>query len=248
MRIEVLDKQLPIPLYHQLKAIVLGQIEAGELKPNDRLPAEEEIAERYGISKATVRQALNELALEGLVRREQGRGTFVTEPRLGHGPRELSSFTQEMSKHGLRASSRLLTQEEVEAEATVAEKLGLKLGDAVCRLRRLRMADGEPMGVQTAYLPSDLVPNLAGEDVEHTSLYEVLEKKYSLVPARAQETHFAVLVGHEEAKLLGVAEGSPGMAAERVTFLSSGRPLELVHSVMRGDRYKIFLDLTRSGG
>ncbi len=245
---QVLDKQLPIPLYHQLKSIIQGQIHAGELQPNDRLPAEEEMAERYGVSKATVRQALNELALEGLLRREQGRGTFVAEPRLGHGPRELSSFTQEMGKYGLRPNSRVLASEEIEADAAVAEKLRLKPGDRAFRLRRLRLADGEPMGLQTAFVPADLVPNLAGEDFERSSLYEVLEKKFGLVPARAQETHFAVVLGHEEAKLLGVADGSPGLAAERVTFLSSGRPLELVHSVMRGDRYKIFLDLTRSGG
>jgi len=247
MRTETLDKQLPIPLYHQLKAIVLGQIEAGELKPNDRLPAEEEMATQYGVSKATVRQALQELALAGLVRREQGRGTFVTEPRLDHGPRELNSFTQEMGKHGLRPNSRVLAQEEVAADASVAEKLQLAPGDRVFRLRRLRLADGEPMGLQTAYIAQDLAPNLAAENFERDSLYEVFEK-YGLVPSRARETHFAVLLGPEDAELLGAAEGSPGMAAERVTFLSSGRPLELVHSVMRGDRYKIILDLTRPGG
>src|SRR5215510_5622334 len=148
-----LSKDLPVPLYYPLKTILLEQIRTGKMKPNDKLPAEDELAATYGVSKATVRQALNELAVAGVLRREQGRGTFVAEPKLAQGPRELTSFTEEMNKLGFRPTSKVLTHDVIEAEADVAEKLRIEKGGPVVRLKRLRIADGKPMGIQTAYIP-----------------------------------------------------------------------------------------------
>ena len=242
----MLNKELPIPLYYQLKTILLDRMKTGEWKANDRLPAEDELAATYGVSKATVRQALSELEIAGIVRREQGRGTFVAEPKFEQGPRELTSFSEEMQKHGLRSSSRVLSQQIIKAETDVAEKLGLEEGSPVFQLKRLRLADGEPMGMQTACIPVALAPNLVREDFESASLYDILENKYGLIPFYARETHFAVLLDEEEAELLKADVGSAGLAAERVTFLSDRRPFELVYSVMRGDRYKIILDLVKT--
>ena len=241
----VLSKHLPVPLYYQLKTILLDRVKSGDLKANDRLPSEDEIAAQYGISKATVRQAIGELVVAGLFRREQGRGTFVAEQKIEQGPRALTGFTEEMRKRGLRSTSKVLKRRVVRAEAGVAEKLGLGEGDPVFELTRLRSADGEPLGLQTAFIPLVLAPGLGDEEFESASLYEILEGKYGLVPARAEETHSAVLIDGREARLLKVAAGSPGLAAERVTYLADGRPFELVHSVMRGDRYKIILELTK---
>jgi GntR family transcriptional regulator, N-acetylglucosamine utilization regulator len=241
-----LRKDLPIPLYHQLKTVLLEKIRAGEMNPNERLPAEDDLAANYGVSKATVRQALNELAVAGVLRREQGRGTFVTEPKLTQGPRELTSFSAEMHKRGLSPTSKVIKQDIVKAEADVAEKLQIAQGSRVLRLKRLRLADGEPMGIQTAYITLELAPRLIEENFASASLYEVLERKHGLSPVRAQETHFAVLLEPDEAKLLKVPINSPGLAAERVAYLATGYPLELVYSIMRGDRYKIVLDLTRN--
>src|SRR5262245_54348486 len=244
-QIITLSKDLPIPLYHQLKTLLLEQIRTGEIKPNDRLPAEDELAATHGVSKATVRQALNELAVAGVLRREQRRGTFVAEPKLAHGPRELASFTDEMRSRGFHPTSKVLKQEVIEADADMAEKLRVAEGAQVMRLKRLRLADGEPMGIQTAYLSLALAPQLAEEDFTDQSLYEVLERKYGLWPARAQETYVAALLDRAEAKLLKVAPASPALSAERVSYLSSGQPLEVTYSIMRGDRYQIVLDLTR---
>jgi len=244
-QIITLSKDLPIPLYHQLKTLLLEQIRAGEMKPNDRLPAEDELAATHGVSKATVRQALNELAIAGVLRREQGRGTFVAEPKLAQGPREMTSFTDEMRSRGLHPTSKVLMQDVIKAEADVAEKLRIAEGSQVMRLKRLRLADGEPMGIQTAYLSLALAPQLAQEDFTDSSLYEVLDRKYGLWPARAQETYVAALLERGDAKLLKVAAATPALSAERVSYLTSGQPLELTYSIMRGDRYKIVLDLTR---
>jgi GntR family transcriptional regulator len=242
----LLSKHLPVPLYHQLKTILLERVKNGELKANDKLPSEDEIAEQYGISKATVRQAIGELAIEGLIRREQGRGTYVSEQKIEQGPRALTGFTEEMRKRGLCSTSKVLKQRVIKASSDVAERLGINEGEQVFELTRLRLADGEPMGLQTALIPLALAPGLSEEHFESASLYEILETKYGLVASRAQETHTAILLESREAKLLKAKLGAPALAAERVTYLADRRPFEMVHSVMRGDRYKIILDLTKS--
>jgi GntR family transcriptional regulator len=238
-----LDKNLPVPLYHQLKTILMTGIESGEWQPGQQIPTEEDLSKRFGISKITVRQALRELAGLGYVRREQGRGTFVSRAKLSQGPRELTSFTEEMRRHNLTAHSRVLDQSIREATEAVATALEIAAGDPVFVLTRLRLADGEPMGVQIAHIPARLVPGLVEDALEDRSLYEVLQTRYGLHPARARETHFALLTPVEYAELLGISAGSPSLGAERIAYLPGGGPLEFVESVMRGDRYRIVLDL-----
>lgn len=237
-----LDKQLRIPLYYQLKTLLLQRIRNGELKPNDRLPAEDLLADQFDVSKATVRQALNELATAGVLRRVQGLGTFVAEPRLELGPRELTSFTGEMSARGLRPSSRVVKQEVIQADGVLAEKLHVEVGSDVFLLQRLRLADSQLMGVQTAHILLALAPQIVQHDFSEGSLYDVF-RYFGLLPARAHEIHYAVLIEGPEAEMLGVKEGTAGLAGERTTFLAAGQPLEFVYSLMRGDRYQIVLDL-----
>ncbi len=127
------NKHSPVPLYHQLEAILLERINQGGFRTSDKLPAERELAAEFGVSKITVRQALSNLAAAGVVRRDQGRGTFVAEPKVEEGPRELTSFSQEMVRRGLRPSSLILQKEVIPAEAGIAAKLGLRQGDRVFR-------------------------------------------------------------------------------------------------------------------
>lgn len=241
----ILKRGAPVPLYHQLKAALLRDIEAGCWRPGDRLPTEDALIERFQVSKITVRQALRDLAQLGYIRREQGRGTFVQGPPLEEGPRELKSFTGEMRGHGFLATSRVLEQGLLPAPADIAGRLALADDAPVFRLRRLRLADGEPMGLQTAYISAALVPGIERLSFAGASLYEVLASRFSLYASAARETHQAVLVSEDVAPLLRVPAGSPALAAERLASLPDGRPLEFVQSVMRGDRYKIVLDLTR---
>jgi GntR family transcriptional regulator len=243
-----LDKKLPMPLYHQLKNILMSGIESGEWEPGQQIPTETNLSERFGVSKITVRQALRDLVDLGYIRREQGRGTFVSKARLSQGPRELTSFSEEMRRHNLPAQTRVLEQTLQGADAATAEALHIPGGDPVLVLKRLRMAAGEPMGIQTAHIPAALVPGLVDENLENASLYEILQSRYGLHPANARETHFAVLVEPEHAALLGVEAFSPALAATRVTYLPGGEPLEVVNSIMRGDRYRIVLDLVHRQG
>ena len=236
------------PLYHQVKTLLLQEIEAGRWKPDDRLPPENELIRRFHVSRITVRHALRELEQLGYIRREQGRGTFVQRPAVDLGPRELTSFTDELRRHGQTATSHVLERGTIAADASIAGKLEVAVGEPVFRLRRLRLADGEPMGVQTAFIPLRLVPGITDIRFEGASLYQVLSERYSLFPSHAHETHAAVPMSREDALALGLAPGTPALAGERIAYLADRRPLEYVQSVMRGDRYKIVLDLMKQPG
>jgi GntR family transcriptional regulator len=238
-----LKRGAPEPLYHQLKTALLREIEAGRWRPGERLPTEDALIARFHVSKITVRQALRDLSQLGYIRREQGRGTFVQGPPLEEGPRELKSFTREMQGHGFVATSRVLEHGVIPAPPDIAARLDVSPDTPVFRLRRLRLADGEPMGLQEACIPLHLVPGIEAFVFAEASLYEILGSRYGLYPAAARETHQAVAVAEDVAPLLRVTAGSPALAAERLTTLADGRPLEYVHSIMRGDRYKIVLDL-----
>lgn len=243
MTTAILDRKLYVPLYHQLKNILLEDIRSGKLKPDDRLPSEDQVAAAYGLSIITVRRTLTDLAAAGYIRRERGRGTFIARLPVEQGPRELTSFTQEMTKRGFRSSSKVLSRKVINADPGIAAQLQVPEGADIFVLRRLRLAGGEPMGIQTAHIPAKLAPGLIDEDFGESSLYDRLEQKFRLIPARAREVHSAVLITGEDAVILNLPEGSLGLGAKRLTFLADGRPFEFVDSVMRGDRYEIVLDL-----
>jgi GntR family transcriptional regulator len=240
-----LDKNLAVPLYHQLQRILQAEIESGKWHADEQLPNEAKVAERFGVSKITVRQALEELVDLGYVRREQGRGTFITKRKFDEGPRELTSFTEEMRRHRLVASSRLLSQIVVDADARVAHALGLPARSPVYVLKRVRLSAGKPVSVQTAHIPAEFVPGLVMD--EAASLYEILQSRYDLYPARARETYTAAATDQAAAELLGIPTGSPVFAVERITMSLNERPFEFVQSIVRGDRYSIVLELVKDG-
>jgi len=240
-----LNRTTVVPLYHQLKEILLEEIRSGKLKPNDRLPPEDQVAEAYGVSTITVRRTLMDLAAEGYIRREQGRGTFVSPFPLEQGPRELTSFSSDIAKRGLVPTSVVLKQEVVEAEEELAAHLKVPPFSEIFLLRRMRLADGEPLGIQSAHVPLQLAPGLMDEDFGSGSLYATLQQKFGLAPVRAREVYTAAFIAGEEAQILRMQEGSLGLAAKRWTLLADGRTCEFVSSIMRADRYEVSLDLIR---
>jgi GntR family transcriptional regulator len=246
MSIGALDKDLAIPLYHQLQNVLKAEIDIGRWRPDERLPSEQELGERFRVSKITVRQALTGLAQLGYIRREQGRGTFVARRQFDEGPRELTSFTEEMRRHNLVAASRVLDQFEAEADVRVSDALLLPAKSPVLVVKRVRLAGEEPLGVQVAHIPAAMVPGLRLTD--GTSLYEVLQRQYHLYPARARESYVAALADDNTAALLNISAGAPVFAVERVTFTLNETPFEFVQSTVRGDRYAIVLDLVKNAG
>src|ERR1035437_8785957 len=155
-----LDKDLPVPLYHQLQSVLKAEIESRRWRAHAQLPNETKIAERFGVSKITVRQALQKLAELGYIRREQGRGTFVSRRKFDEGPRELTSFTEEMCRHDLTAASRILSQSVVEADARVSDALLLPSHAPIFVLKRVRLPASALMSVQSAPTPAAFVPGL----------------------------------------------------------------------------------------
>ncbi len=240
-----LDRELPVPLYHQLQGVLKAEIESGRWGPGEQIPTESRLAQDFGVSKITVRQALQELVDLGYIRREHGRGTFVSQRKFDEGPRELNSFTEEMKGHSLAARSRIVAQAIEKADARVAAALRLPAHSPVLMLKRVRLADGEPLTVQTAHLPASLAPDL--KIGERASLYDVLQSRYHLYAARARETYVAATAGAADAKLLGIRAGAPVFKVERISFLPNDKPFEYVRSVIRGDRYSIVLDLIKHG-
>jgi GntR family transcriptional regulator len=242
-----LEKGSPVPLYHQVKDVLRERIDSGFWKPGERLPTEDALIASLRVSRITIRQALRDLSTLGYIRREQGRGTFVERARPDQRPRELASFTEEMRRRRAVASSSVLERGVTQASLVIAAILKVPRAAPVFRLRRLRLANGEPLGIQTAFLSVALVPGVDEMDFEPaTSLYDLLRARYGIQAARAKETHMAVLVGPDDADRLRVPAGSAALATERVVFLADGRPLEYVQSIMRGDRYKLTLDLVNT--
>ena len=232
----------PAPLYYQLQQAVRDRIAAGEWRPGDQIPTIREFGQIYGVSRITVVQALHSLAREGLLTRRQGKGVFVAEPKIEQGPIRLLSFTDDITRRGHRPATRTLDLHREPASPEVAARLGLTGTDSVIVLDRLRLADGEPMGFQRAFLPERLVPGLAdSQPVE--SLYRLLRDRYGVVPTRATETFEPIVLDRETARLLGTVPGSPAFAVERITRDQSDRVFEFVRSTMRGDRYKVLLEL-----
>ena len=205
---------------------------------------ERTLSERFNVSRTTVRQALHDLAVEGRIVRRQGRGTFVAPPKVTQ-PMRLSSYTQTMAAQGRRPGSHIVDIAVIDAEPEVADQLGVAAGSAVVRVERLRYADDEPMAVETVYLDHARFPGVGDELTADASLYALLEDRYGVVPAGADETIETVLAPPAAARLLGTDAATPMLLLTRSTRDSSGRPVEYVRSLYRGDRFRFSTHLTR---
>ena len=232
------DRRRPEPLWHQAEQALRALITSGEWPTESQIPNEDRLGAMLGISRITVRHALRNLEDAGLVRREHGRGTFVRSATVVAGVRGLTSFTEEMASLGLTVGSRLLNGDVVEASAEIAGALDINIGDEVYRLRRLRLGNDMPIGIQTAHLSVARVPGLLAQAGIQGSLYATLKSSYGISPIEARELYRIGLVAEADAELLQLSVGSPAFVVERVTYDSDG-PFEFAVSTMRGDRYEI---------
>lgn len=235
----------PVPRYHQLKEILRDRIRSGEWKPGDLIPSERELSETYGISRMTARQSITELVNEGVFYREQGRGTFVAQNRITQQLLRLTGFTEDIKARGQRPATRLLSAAVWPADEVTAERLRIQEGQPVFRLQRLRLADDEPLAIEESHLNFPGCENLADEDLENHSLYNLLETKYGLPLMEAEQELEAGLAGEEEASALQMPVGSPVLYTRRTTYTDRNRPIEYATSVYRGEKYTFFTRLQR---
>ena len=239
------------PLYSLIASQMEERISSGRWQEGDRLPAERQLCGDFGVSRATLRQALGELEERGLITRHQGRGTFVTKPRVQLPIVGVFSIRDAMEAHGVRMSTRVVSVRNIEASRQIAADLACLPGDAVVFIERLRIGDGEPMVLDTAHLRADLFPGLDEVDFEHRSLYDVLESDYGRTVAEAQETLEPVILTPRECELLEVPQHTTALLTRRITTDANGVVVALGHVLLRGDRsryiYKRTVETRRHG-
>jgi GntR family transcriptional regulator len=239
-----IDKSLPTPAYLQLTEQLKQAIQTRVLRAGSALPSERELATRLGLSRMTVRKALEELVATHYIEQRHGSGTYVLGKRLEQPVEQVQGFTDEARALGFKPGSVLLDVSKVQASSEVATALALNEGDTVLRISRLRTADDEPLALQLSHL----IPDYAELSIDllktEGSLYQTLEAQFGVVPSGAKQAVSARLPTAHEQTILAIGEHLPILALTRTTFLQQGVPFEYVQSAYRSDRYRMLLELT----
>lgn len=241
-----LNKNTPIPLYFQLKELLLEYIEAvGEA---GTLPSESTLSEVFDISRSTVRQALGELVTEGYISRKKGKGTKI----LPHKIKQdflviLESFNDEMQHKGLRPNTTVLVRIITTPSSSVRKYLNLAPNDEVVQLVRLRSIDSQPLVLVTTYLPADYqnFRNIIHENLEEESMYKLMEQKYDTLIVSCKRMLEIRLAGDYEAQHLGIEKGAPLQYIETISTDANDNPIEFSKAYYRGDNNKFFIDVVK---
>ncbi|EEW26519.1 GntR family transcriptional regulator [Rhodobacter ferrooxidans] len=230
------------PLYLQLHRRIAEAIASSRLAPGDSLPPERDMAQMTGLSRVTVRKAVQALVASGQLVQRRGSGTYVAPKveRLEQALSLLTSFTEDMARRGKSVESVWIARGLHAPAPEEVMALGLGAGERVARLERVRRSDGVPLAIERAALSGTVLPH---PDQVEGSLYKVLEEK-GLRPVRAVQRISAANLGPRDAGLLGVAPGVAGLKIERVSYLPSGRVIEFTRSLYRGDAYDFAVELT----
>ncbi|MGH3447469.1 MAG: GntR family transcriptional regulator [Nocardioidaceae bacterium] len=230
-----------------VRDVVLEQIEA--MSPGEPLASERSLAADLHVSRMTLRRAVDDLVLAGMLVRRHGQGTFVAPPKMDQ-PLAITSFTEDMRSRGMQAGSRTLSSQIGPAGARLGHRLRISPDDEVITVTRLRLADNIPMAIEELSTATALVPGLTGADLEGSSFYHVLQVRYGVVIAEGRQSIEPTVTDADESRSLGVPLHSPAFLFQRTSATADGRAVEFVRSVYRGDRYQIVTDLAGqpSGG
>ncbi|MFJ6651735.1 GntR family transcriptional regulator [Microbacterium sp. NPDC091313] len=215
------------PMYRVIYDDIVAQIRSGALEPASRLPSEQALAQQYGVSRMTVRQALDLLGDDELLSRRQGSGTYVREhARRGRRLTRLRSFAEELAETASHVTSTIVRAEVTSPSEEVAAALDLAAGDTVSRLTRVRLVDGVSAALQDAWIPYAVAPGLTREPLLEGSLYRTLTDRYGVELRWADQSMTAALLADPEAGLLGVEPGGAVLRGSRTTYTRSDRPVE----------------------
>ncbi len=235
-----LDRSSPIPLYFQVAQELERAIASGELGPGAKLPNEISLADELGLSRPTMRRAIQELVDKGLLVRKRGVGTQVVHGEVTR-PVELTSLFDDLTRNKQAPKTTVLTMAVVAADAQIAAHLDLEPGRSVLHLRRLRFANGEPLAILENYLPEDLA-DMGIADLEQRGLYQLMRGRG--VHIRVAKQKIGARSGTaEECRLLGERKGSPLLTMDRATYDDSGRTVEWGHHVYRASQYSFAVTL-----
>ena len=246
-----LDHQSPIPLYLQLKDLLASQIEGGTLQPDDALPSERQLCERFDISRTTVREALRELNSLGLIHTVPGRGAFVVTPQSNVTIRvSLTGFTGDVRREGMVPSSRLLDAKLIISPTpAIVEAMDLQpdSGNEIVRLERLRMVNDVPLALHIIYLNHRLCPDILQHNLAEESVFQLLRTKYGLRLAHAEEQMYAALADEREMELLNLTYPAAVLRTERTTFSDTGEVIEFALATYCGEWYRLGVRLDEHG-
>jgi GntR family transcriptional regulator len=221
---------------------VLDLIE--RLGVGEAIPSERQLSGELGVSRLTVRAALDDLVREGFLERRHGAGTFVSEPKIAQ-ELTMTSFTEDMQRRGMAPSSKTMELKTVAAGARLGRLLHVSPSERIVVVTRLRYADRETMAIETLHVAESLVPGLTAKDLEQHSFYELLEERFGIVVVGGSQAIEPTVTNEDESAALGVPLHSPAFLFERTTRAGDGRIVEYVRSIYRGDRYRLVSELTR---
>ncbi len=241
-----INKNSPIPVYYQIKQMILEPILSGKINVGDMLPTEIELCEKCCVSRTTIRQALNELVSEGYLNRIKGKGTFVSKAKIqAEFLNKLLSFNEEMHSKALMPSTKVLALKVIDGNPEVNKKLELNENEKIIYLERIRYANGEPIVSLVTYLPYIPYQALIKVDFEKESLYELLEEKYNQRVVRVKRKIEAVNATKKESEQLGIPKNAAISLVKTIGYTKTEKPIEYSVARYRGDRTEFNIDLYR---
>ncbi len=235
----MIRKTSALPLYIQIQNQLYEQIRQGELSPGAQVPSELELATQYNVSRMTARKALDGLIAKGYVFRQQGKGTFVSEDLMSYGLSTMLSFSRTLQARGYDVVTRVLRQEVIPAIPLVAEKLDIQPDGQVVLVRRLRIVEGTPVAIHTAYMDYRMYAPILKVNLNNASLLETIEHVCGIRVAYSKDSVRAALVSAEDMELLEIPAGSPILEVEGVAYSENGLPTRYSRAVFRGDCFRL---------
>jgi GntR family transcriptional regulator len=232
------------PRYRQVADALQRRILSGDLESHDRLASERMIADRFGLSRMTARQAVELLVRRGVVYRRPGSGTFVSPPRIEHTLQRLAGFSEQMRRQGVQPTGRVLEMrcsDRIDEAARAA--LALPADERAWMVRRLRFGDGEPLLLETFWVPRAVCPELSRHELRDRSLYAVMRERYGVDPVSAETSLEPAALDAADARHLAARPGAPAILVIRTTHAADGRPVEFARDLYRGDRARFELTL-----
>lgn len=240
-----LVRESPLPLYYQIREVLMKELAQGKFPLGSSLPSESELMARFQVSRTTVRKALDDLVVAGLIHRAQGQGTFVRGQHIEQELTALTGFVEDMLELGYRPSARVVRIEPKLADEHVANKLGLSPGAPVTYIERIRLSNDQPISFDVTWLPRILGEQVANENLAVYPIYSLLEDKLEVLLDHATYRIEASLANSQVAQMLGIDHGAPIFLIERTAYSTEGRPVDYEKLHYRGDRIRFLMKLNR---
>ncbi len=241
----IIDPTSPIPLYAQVEAVLAASIADGSYPAGTRLPNEETLIERFGVSRTTIQKTVQNLISRGLIEIRRGKGTFVIQPRITQELTELSGFVEDMHALGRNPTARVLDQQVMPANETVARRLALAVGTLVVRIQRVRLVDGMPLSFDETWLPRELGEKVISNNLETEPIFSLLERKYDTPLVEAEYRLEATSAVAAVAQALGIDPGNPIFLIERTSYSAQHQPVDYEKLHYRGDQIQFVTRLAR---